>query len=124
MGHILCDWNPPVSAFLCIRWSGKVANTRINRPKQMLVALIKAVPSLSNLIIERLGTFRCPTIGLLSAVFRSALGLQAQTLPPNGVSLVIRLIPFPQWLCFACSSVLLSELRHSAGDFRAMLILL
>jgi hypothetical protein len=84
----------------------------------------KSSPSLSNLIIERLGTFRCPTVGLLSAVFRSALGLQAQPLPPNGVSLVIRLtFHFPQWLCFACSSVLLSALRHSAGDFAPNLII-
>lgn len=33
-------------------------------------------------------------------------------------------IPFPQWLCFACSSVLLSALRHRAGDFVPILIVI
>src|ERR1700693_6283245 len=108
MGHILCDWNPPSFRFL-VHPLEQESRKHQNQQTEANAARCahKSSPSLSNLIIERLGTFRCPTVGLLSAVFRSALGLQAQPLPPNGVSLVIRLTfhfpPMALLRLFICS---------------------
>ncbi|MFZ0898734.1 MAG: hypothetical protein WAN21_05500 [Candidatus Sulfotelmatobacter sp.] len=42
-GHIRCDRNPAICGFsVRIRWSSKITKSTIRRPKEMLVALIKA----------------------------------------------------------------------------------
>ena len=42
-GQILCDRNPATCGFsLCIRWSSRIMKRTISRPKEILVAFIKA----------------------------------------------------------------------------------
>src|ERR1022692_3633129 len=72
MGHILCDWNPPQFPLSCASLERQSRKHQNQQTEANARCAHKSSPSLSNLIIERLGTFRCPTVGLLSAVFRSA----------------------------------------------------
>src|ERR1035437_2550251 len=59
MGHILCDWNPPQFPLSCASLERQSRKHQNQQTEANARCAHKSSPSLSNLIIERLGTFRC-----------------------------------------------------------------
>jgi hypothetical protein len=71
-GHILWDRNPAICGFLRIQWSGKSVNTTTSRPKEIVIAFIKATLR-GEFRADRVGMFQCSRVGFLGTLAAAQL---------------------------------------------------